>query len=108
MDSVDRLCSLASVTFRDGGVWTMGSGSPTSYDEQTNEGIRLRKERWLEYLEVAVQFVQTHTMLFKGTLRSISYPQGEECRPLIYETRMLECLPVLNDPTELTDEYCAH
>lgn len=107
LESVSRFSSLELVTFQLDGIAQRIDEDDLRDGDQ--EKLNQRMAQRLKDLESAVHFIQTHAVLFRGCLRQVfvpkdaswsSYPQ---ICPESYLRRMLESLPSLINPTEITD-----
>ncbi|KAF9211506.1 hypothetical protein BGZ59_007971 [Podila verticillata] len=111
IDSISRLSSLASVTFRLDELADTREHSLEQMDaEEVKKLGRLQKKREQD-LETAVEFVRIHTVMFRGTLKQVHCPSvfsilqsiRQSC-PADILNRMLEFLPALIDPLELVNK----
>ncbi|KAI9236930.1 MAG: hypothetical protein BYD32DRAFT_417598 [Podila humilis] len=107
LDSVSRFSSLELVTFQLDGIAQMIDEEDLRDGDQ--EKLNQRMAQRLKDLESAVQFIQTHTVLFRGCLRQVFVPEDAfrglypQICPESYLRQMLESLPSLINPTEITD-----
>lgn len=110
LDNVHRFPSLTSVTFKMDDL-----GDIADYAVQSLDLVDLLKaQQWMEKrrqdLESAVQFVQRHTVIFRGTLKEVFVPldgswnSHVQACPASYLTRMLDYVQSLIDPKELNDD----
>ncbi|KAG0335988.1 hypothetical protein BG000_007030 [Podila horticola] len=113
LESIARLSSLASVTFK---LDALADIPPSAHDmsEEAHQQLKVMQEKRLRDLESAVQFVQIHTTMFRGTLRYVYahkdwswFGYSQTC-PDSFLNRMLELLPTLINPTELTSKNWKH
>ncbi|KAF9319544.1 hypothetical protein BG003_008797 [Podila horticola] len=109
LNSVAQLSSLESVTFQLDGIAEVSEYDIEYQRECDQEILDKRMAQRLKNLESAIKFIQTHAVLFRGTLRQVFVPT-DSFRPLYpqscpesYLSRMLESLPSLINPTTLTD-----
>ncbi|KFH71344.1 hypothetical protein MVEG_01644 [Podila verticillata NRRL 6337] len=113
LESIARFPSLNSVTFKLDEL----ADIPTSAQDTSQEAhqqLKHMQEKRLRDLESAIQFVQIHTTMFRGTLRHV-YAHKDWCWfgyaqtcPDSFLNRMLELLPTLINPTELTSKNWKH
>ncbi|KAG0083443.1 hypothetical protein BGZ92_010767 [Podila epicladia] len=110
LDNVHRFPSLTSVTFKLDDL-----GDIADYAVQRLDLADLLKaQQWMEKrrqdLESAVQFVQYHTVIFRGTLKNVFVPLDGSWKshvqtcPASYLSRMLDFVQSLTDPKELNDD----
>ncbi|KAG0362101.1 hypothetical protein BG005_006596 [Podila minutissima] len=110
LDNVHRFPSLTSVTIKMDDL-----GDIADYAVQSLDLVDLLKaQQWMEKrrqdLESAVQFVQRHTVIFRGTLKEVFVPldgswnSHVQACPASYLTRMLDYVQSLIDPKELNDD----
>lgn len=113
LESIARLSSLNSVTFK---LDELADIPPSAQDISKEARLQLKhmQEKRLRDLESAIQFVQVHTTMFRGTLRHV-YAHKDWCWfgyaqtcPDSFLNRMLELLPTLINPTELTSKNWKH
>ncbi|KAF9378508.1 hypothetical protein CPB97_009519 [Podila verticillata] len=111
LDSVPRLSSLASVTFRLDQYADREEFWLESMSDEARAKVRQAQAQRIRDLETAVEFVKRHTLLFKGTLKQVMCPTnyklggmiGQSCPPHILR-QMHDCLPSLDRITQLVNK----
>lgn len=107
---IDRLKSLAVVTFKLDEFADVNEHYLEDMSFEHVKQVSQRKEKRRQDLELAVQFVQIHTTMFRGTLKQVLCPEDSfngpfnvQCCPADILDRMLMFLPMLIEPTELVN-----
>ncbi|KAF9386266.1 hypothetical protein CPB97_003885 [Podila verticillata] len=111
LDSIARLSSLSVVTFKLDEFADVNDLYMLSVDSQHVKQLSQRKEKQRQDLELAVKFVQMHTIMFRGTLKQVLCPDDrcnwqyniQSCPADILD-RMLAFLPTLVEPTVLVNK----
>ncbi|KAG0015292.1 hypothetical protein BGZ82_001443, partial [Podila clonocystis] len=111
LDSIARFKSLAVVTFKLDELADINNLYLEEMSAEHVKKVKQLKEKRRQDFELAIQFVQIHTAMFRGMLKQVHCPEDSlswqfniQCCPADILDRMLVCLPTLIEPTELVNK----
>ncbi|KAF9298940.1 hypothetical protein BGZ74_009154 [Mortierella antarctica] len=108
VDSMHRLSSLATVTFRLDELADITDYTLEQMDVEKVKKAGLLQEKRKQDLESAIEFVRAHTAMFRGTLKQVRCPsssvlENAQTCPADVLDQILELLPTLIEPEMLVN-----
>ncbi|KAG0336336.1 hypothetical protein BG000_006693 [Podila horticola] len=105
-DSMSRLSSLATITFKLDECCDVSEQVLGLMDAESVKKIVQRRKKREQDLEAAVEFVRAHTAIFPGSLEQVHFPRSivqsrSQVCPEVFFSRILHFLPTLIEPLEL-------